>query len=263
MSKALDQLSRVLGPLITISTLLWTTFFLSDGLDQAIVGIRILPKTVSFGRPTISDHGTAILVNILLASLLPLQHTLMARPASQRIFARLSPLCFTLASFAAEAAVFLFWTPLPRVLFTLPSPLGSVFLFAPVLGLALIFWSIHVLDASVQNPPTIPQDASCPVAPAPRELSTDSVYGLVRHPIMAGFFVIFWAGAALTEGRLLLAAVWTIYVLVAVPLLEEPDLRAAVGPDVYDRYTAKVDARYIPRLNALVRRWRKTEVKHE
>ena len=64
------------------------------------------------------------------------------------------------------------------------------------------------------------------------------LYRLIRHPIMAGFIIAFWATPTMTAGHLLFAAVTTAYILVAVQL-EEHDLVAALG-DQYGAYRRRV-----------------------
>lgn len=60
----------------------------------------------------------------------------------------------------------------------------------------------------------------------------------MRHPIMTGFIIAFWATPEMTFGRLLFAIVTTAYILVALQL-EERDLLAAYGAK-YRTYRERV-----------------------
>jgi protein-S-isoprenylcysteine O-methyltransferase Ste14 len=68
-------------------------------------------------------------------------------------------------------------------------------------------------------------------------------YTLVRHPMMLGMIVAFWSTPVMSEGRLLFAAAFTVYILVAIRW-EEKDLRERHG-DAYIEYAKRVPA-FIP-----------------
>jgi protein-S-isoprenylcysteine O-methyltransferase Ste14 len=76
------------------------------------------------------------------------------------------------------------------------------------------------------------------------------LYGLVRHPLMVGFLISFWAVPDMSLGRLLFAGVASAYIVVAVRF-EEHDLRQQLGAP-YERYLERVP-RFIPRPSTVAR----------
>ena len=73
---------------------------------------------------------------------------------------------------------------------------------------------------------------------APLGFRVLGLYKYLRHPIMLGFIIAFWATPDMTFGHLLFALVTTSYILVALQL-EERDLVALHG-DAYERYRQRV-----------------------
>ena len=57
---------------------------------------------------------------------------------------------------------------------------------------------------------------------------TRAFYRIVRHPLMLGFLVAFWAAPTMTVAHLVFALATTAYILIAIQL-EERDLVAAFG----------------------------------
>jgi protein-S-isoprenylcysteine O-methyltransferase Ste14 len=76
---------------------------------------------------------------------------------------------------------------------------------------------------------------------------TTLFYRVVRHPIMVGFIVAFWATPTMTAGHLMFSLATTGYILIAIQL-EEHDLVAGLG-DSYRDYRAEVPM-LIPGLHA-------------
>ncbi len=63
------------------------------------------------------------------------------------------------------------------------------------------------------------------------------LYRIIRHPILLGWMIAFWATPTMTYGHLLYAIGTTAYMLIAIPF-EERDLEACLG-EKYRQYRAR------------------------
>jgi methanethiol S-methyltransferase len=219
-------------------------FLASFAYAVPFVGDFLVPRTVDTG-PT-APTMTALLVNAAVLLLFALQHSVMARKGFKRWWTRFVPQpiersTYVLFASLALILVFVAWRPLPAVVWDvghegLRTALwalfgigwGIVFVATFMIGHADLFGLAQVWRALVGSRP--PDD----------RFRVPGLYRLVRHPIMTGFLIAFWATPTMTAGHLLFAAATTGYILIAVRL-EERDLVTRFGA-LYREYRRRVPA---------------------
>jgi protein-S-isoprenylcysteine O-methyltransferase Ste14 len=69
-------------------------------------------------------------------------------------------------------------------------------------------------------------------------------YKYVRHPVMTGMFLVINANAFKSYGRLLLAVIMDLFILITVGMFEEPELVRTLG-EKYTNYQNSTPA-FIP-----------------
>ncbi|BBZ33632.1 methanethiol S-methyltransferase [Mycolicibacterium confluentis] len=181
----------------------------------------------------------ALLVNLALLTLFAVQHSVMARPAFKRWWTRYVPPAierstYVLLASLVLALLFWQWRTIPHVVWDVqnqPARLAVWVLFWAgwAIVLAATFMINHfelfglrqVLAAWRAQPE------------AETGFQATLFYRVVRHPLMLGFLIAFWAAPTMTAGHLLFASVTTGYILIALQL-EERDLLASLG----SRYAA-------------------------
>ena len=202
------------------------------------VGNIAVPKSIDSG--TTAPLAETLIVDVLLLSLFAIQHSVMARPAFKRWWTRMVPKQLERSTYVLLASVILLllfwqWRPIPGVVWDA----GSTMLGTLLLGLSGVGWLIVLLSTFMINHfelfglrQVTMYFQRRPEPPMP--FVTRGLYKIVRHPIMLGFLVAFWATPTMTLGHLMFAVITTAYILVALQL-EEHDLLEAYGP-TYERY---------------------------
>lgn len=206
------------------------------------VGDLVVPRSVDRGPH--ASTGAALVVDVLLLGLFAVQHSVMARPAFKRWLTRAVPVdlersTYVLASNIVLALLFWQWRPIPTIIWEVTAPAGRAALWALfwigwVIALAATFMVSHVeLFGLRQVYSTWRAQSFTPVG-----FRAKLLYRLVRHPLMLGFVIAFWAAPTMTAGHLLFAVATTGYILIAVQL-EERDLVGVLGED-YQQYRRRV-----------------------
>ncbi|BBX27597.1 methanethiol S-methyltransferase [Mycolicibacterium alvei] len=217
----------------------------------AFVGNFVVPRTVD--SAIAAPIAEAVLVNLLLLSVFAIQHSVMARPWFKDRWTRIVPHAierstYVLLSSLALLLLYWQWRTMPAIVWNVESTAGRAILWALFwAGWATVFASTFMINhfdlfglrqvwLNWRGRPY-------------RELGFQTVmfYRVIRHPIMAGFIVAFWATPTMTAGHLLFAAVSTAYILVAIQL-EERDLVDHLG-DPYLNYRRRVGM-LVPGLHA-------------
>jgi protein-S-isoprenylcysteine O-methyltransferase Ste14 len=207
----------------------------------------VVPKGVDDGArgPTV----VALAVDVGLLALFAGQHSVMARPWFKRWWTRLVPTAierstYVLAASAVLALVMWQWRPLPDEVWSVRSGEGRALVWTVYLGgwgLALLstflighfdlFGVRQVLHRWRQRRYLEP------------EFREPWLYRLIRHPLLLGFLIAFWAAPDMSAGRLLFAVVTSGYIL-AGARFEEHDLDHQLG-ESYRRYRQRVPG-FIP-----------------
>jgi methanethiol S-methyltransferase len=206
------------------------------------VGNFVVPRTVDAG--VAAPIGEAVTVNVLLLGVFAVQHSVMARPAFKRWWTRFVPSAIERSTYVLLSSLMLFllyWQcrTMPAVIWDVESSTGRLILWV----LFWLGWAIVLTSTFMINHFDLFGLRQVYLAWRERPYSdigfrTPMLYRWVRHPLMLGFIIAFWATPTMTAGHLLFAGATTAYILIAVQL-EERDLVAALG-DQYRAYRRRV-----------------------
>jgi len=207
------------------------------------VGGFIVPKTID-GPGGGGDLVSSLIVDALLLGAFAIQHSVMARPGFKAVWTRIVPRSVERTTYVLIASLLLFliywqWRPITGAVWNVTNEAGRMALWA-IFGLGWLIvllstfmishWDLFGLRQVLLN--------FQGKAYSHPEFTTHGFYRVVRHPIMLGFIVAFWATPAMSVGHLVFAIATTAYILIALQL-EEKDLVAALG-DAYRSYRARV-----------------------
>ena len=206
------------------------------------VGNLLVPKSIDSGPET--PMSSALLVNMSLLAAFAIQHSVMARPGFKKHWTKIVPEAIERSTYVLIASLVLIllfwrWRAMPNEVWNVGNQFGNLVLQALFwLGWLLVLSSTYIIDHRELfglRQVFIHFRGSEKSAPEFKEVG---FYKFVRHPLLLGFMIAFWATPRMSAGHLLFAAVTTVYMLMAIQL-EERDLEASLGED-YTRYRRRV-----------------------
>jgi protein-S-isoprenylcysteine O-methyltransferase Ste14 len=233
MTKAASLAFGVVCYAIFLGMLLYTIGF---------VGNLVVPKSIDSG-PSVW-LAEAFGVDLLLLGLFAVQHSVMARPGFKRWWTRTVPPQIERSTYVLVSSLLLAllcwqWRPRPGVVWAVEQPVAVAVLWMMFgVGWFLVLISSFLIDHfdlfGLRQVYLFAKGK--PYLPPP--FRTPTCYRVVRHPIMLGFLIAFWATPTMTWGHLLFSVMTTAYILLGV-YLEEQDLRHAYGGS-YAEYQQEV-----------------------
>jgi len=207
------------------------------------VGNFLVPKSIDSGEET--SLSKALLVDALLLGLFAIQHSVMARPAFKKWWTQLiGPVIerstYVLLSSLALLLIYWQWIPMTSIIWKAESQTAIMVLQ----GVYFFGWLVVLLSTFMINHFDLfglKQVFENFLNSEPRQVTfkTNFFYKIVRHPIMVGFIIAFWAAPVMTLGHLVFSITTTAYIFIAVKFLEEKDLLNIHGKE-YENYQKKV-----------------------
>ena len=216
-------------------------FLVSNLYALGFVGNYLVPKSIDVGERT--NLSEAIVVNLLLLGLFAIQHSIMARPAFKQWWTKIIPVAcerstYVLLSSLIQLLLFWQWRPIPVQVWHVEGMAAGLLIGLYWLGWLIMLASTFMIDhfelSGLRQAFSVLRGTELPG----QSFRTPLLYKVVRHPIMLGLLLAFWATPQMSAGHLLFAVMTTAYILVGVQF-EERDLIAEFGA-TYQRYRQRV-----------------------
>jgi protein-S-isoprenylcysteine O-methyltransferase Ste14 len=206
------------------------------------VGDLVVPKTIDSGPS--GPFPEALAVDIVLLGIFAVQHSVMARPGFKAVWTCIVPRSVERSTYVLVSSLLLAlicwkWQAIPAVVWQVTSPAISVLLRACFaigwLILLLSTFMINHFDLFGLRQVYLRMRG---VDYTPLSFKQRAFYNFVRHPIMLGFIIAFWAAPHMSVGHLVFSIATTGYILVGI-FFEERDLMKYHGVE-YGAYRARV-----------------------
>ena len=229
---------------LVISAAAWCGFVAITAWTIVFLAGVAIPRTVD-GPPRTSAWW-AVVVDLALLLLFAVQHSVMARrPAKawlrRRVPAELERTTYVLATDACLALLLALWQPWDQPIWHVEGvaayALWTLCAAGWVLAIAATFAVDHLELLGLRQ---AGWGSRTPPSDGPEALQVGGLHSIVRHPLMTGLVLAFWATPRMSAPHLLFAAAATGHIAVGITF-EERDLRRTFGA-AYDAYAVSVPA---------------------
>lgn len=206
------------------------------------VGNFAVPKAIDSGVP--GPIGQALLVNVVLLGIFAVQHSVMARPGFKAVWTKIVPRpversTYVLFSSAALILLYWQWRPMTDIVWDVDNDIARNAIWAAfALGWLLVLISTFLINHfdlfGLRQVYLYLRETRYTELP----FQIASFYKIVRHPLLLGFIIAFWAAPTMTVGHLVFTLATTAYMLVAIQF-EERDMVRFHG-QAYVEYRERV-----------------------
>lgn len=228
---------------LVYGTACYVLFLIAFLYAVGFVGDLFVPKTVDAPETDVAWLPAAI-VDAVLLLLFAVPHSVMARPGFKAWWTKIVPPPVERSTYVLKSSLLLFvlywlWIPIPSVIWEVSNPalaavIWGLFWFGWLLALVSTFLIDHFDLFGLRQVCLYWSGRSY----EPIAFRTPLLYRWVRHPLILGFLIAFWAAPTMTAGRLLFAVATTAYCLIALQF-EERDLLKYYG-ETYRAYQGQV-----------------------
>ena len=220
----------------------YLVFFFAFLYAIGFVGNLVVPKSIDTGPE--GALVPSLIIDAILLGLFAVQHSAMARQGFKRWWTGFIPKPIERSTYVLLSSLLLIlmywqWRPMLSVIWNVENPAGR-------LSLTALFWAgwllvllatfvINHFDLFGLRQVYLFQKG---VEYTNLVFKKRFLYKFVRHPLLLGFIIAFWATPKMTLGHLVFALATTAYILIAIQL-EERDLTNIHG-DSYREYQREV-----------------------
>lgn len=211
----------------------------------AFIGEFYVPKHLS--SEAVESVGSALLVNIGLFLFWGIQHSVMARDWFKEAINKAIPHHVERSTYVFVSSIVLalfmyFWQPIEGVIWQVDNPILQTTIWGLfALGWVVIFVSTFLTDhfdlfGLRQTWLHFVKKTYTNVTFTER-----LIYQWIRHPMMLGIVIAFWAAPTMTTGHLVFSVGMTLYVFIGIHFEERGLVRALGEPYIeYQKRTAKI-----------------------